>query len=361
MARLCRVSHPPDEATHETVKRDSDTAKRDEVDVKHVLKMISFYVRCITATAILCSTWQVSAQGINFPIRPLKIVVPTSPGSGSDTTARYFGEALATALGQPVVIENKPGANGVIAAMAVKQAPADGYTIFLGTNTHMAVNPHVVKDLPYDGIKDFKPLTGLARGMMIFISSPNSKINNIAELVTAAKSAKQQLNVGTYTAGFHLSAEWFTSASGAKSVNVPYKGAPEVFTALMGDQLDWAVSDLIAAIPQVKAGKLKALAVSGERRHADHPEIPTLKESGYPDYVNYTWTSMYIRSETPQDVSTKLIDAMQKILTTPGAKEFIAKIGSEPMPPGPAEMRKFQVSETERFRQIANSAGIKPQ
>ena len=301
------------------------------------------------------------AQVVDFPTRSIKIVVPTSPGSGSDTTARFFAEALTSSLGQPVVIDNKPGANGVIAAMAVKQAPADGYTIFLGTNTHMAVNPSVVKDLPYDAVKDFKPLTGLARGMMLFVAPTNSKINTVADLVSAAKTSKQQLNVGTYTAGFHLSAEWFASSSGAKSVNVPYKGAPEVFTALMGDQLDWAVSDLIAAMPQVKAGKLKALAVSGDKRHSDYPDIPTIKESGYPDYVNYTWTSMYIRADTPAGVTTRLVDALQKILATPGAKEFIAKIGSEPMPPGPVEMRKFQLSETERFRQVANLAGIKPQ
>ena len=309
--------------------------------------------------SVLLAITGAAAQVANFPSRPIKIVVPTSAGSGSDTTARYFGEQLGVALGQSVVIDNKPGANGIIAAMAVKQAPADGYTIFLGTNTHMAVNPIVVKDLPYDAIKDFKPLTGLARGMMIFVASPNSKISNVTELVAAAKNSKQQLNVGTYTAGFHLSAEWFASVTNTKYVNVPYKGAPEVFLGVMGDQLDWAVSDLIAAIPQVKAGKLKALAVSGEKRHADYPEIPTIKESGYPDYVNYTWTSMYIRSETPEAVTARLVDALQKILATPGAREFTAKIGSDPMPLNPADMRKFQISETERFRRIANAAGIK--
>ena len=314
----------------------------------------------VMATTLAVAATSAIAQVANFPNRALKIVVPTSPGSGSDTTARYFGEQLASALGQPVVIDNKPGANGVLAAMAVKQAPADGYTIFLGTNTHMAVNPIVVKDLPYDAVKDFKPVAGLARGMMIFVASPTSKMNTVGDLVAAARASKQQLNVGTYTAGFHLSAEWFASATNTKFVNVPYKGAPEVFLGVMGDQLDWAVSDLIAAIPQVKAGKLKALAVSGERRHPDHPEIPTVKESGFPEYVNYTWTSMYIRSETPDAVTSRLVDAMQKILATPGAKEFTAKIGSDPMALPPAEMRKFQISETERFRRIADGAGIKP-
>lgn len=129
----------------------------------------------------------------------------------------------------------------------------------------------------------------------------------------------------------------------------------------MGNQLDWAVSDLIAAIPQVKGGKLKALAVSGEKRHPDYPEIPTITESGYPDYVNYTWTSMYIRSDTPDLVTNRLVDAMQKILATQGARDFIAKIGSDPLPLPPVEMRRFQLSETERFRRIADGAGIKPQ
>ena len=301
------------------------------------------------------------AQVAGFPNKPIKIVVPTSAGSGSDTTARYFGEALSNALGQPVLIENKPGANGVIAAMTVKQAPADGYTIFLGTNTHMAVNPSVVKDIPYDGLKDFRPVTGLARGMMVFVAPANSRLGSIQDLVAASKAASQQLNVGSYTAGFQLSAEWFANVAATKSVYVPYRGAPEVFTALMGNQLDWAVSDLIAAMPQVKGGKLKALGVSGDRRHPDYPEIPTIKESGYPDYVNYTWTSMYIRSETPDPVANRLVDAMQKILATPGAREVIAKLGSDPMALGPVEMRRFQISETERFRRIADSAGIKPE
>lgn len=310
---------------------------------------------------LLATTVLAQAQTAAFPSRALKIVVPTSPGSGSDTTARFFGEQLSIALGQPVLIENKPGGNGVIAAMAVKQAAADGYTLFLGTNTHMAVNPSVVKDIPYDGLKDFKPVSGLARGMMIFVTPPNSKIGTVADLVSAARSSREHLNVGTYTAGFHLSAEWFASTAGAKFVNVPYKGAPEVFNALMGNQLDWAVSDLIAAMPQVKGGKLRGVAVSGEARHADYPDIPTIKESGYPEYVNYTWTSLYIRAETPEAVANRLVTAMQKILATPAAREFIAKIGSEPMALAPADMRKFQISETERFRRVAESAGIKPE
>ena len=296
-----------------------------------------------------------------FASRPLKIVVPTSPGSGSDVTARFFGEQLAAALGQPVTVENKPGANGVIAAMAVRQAPADGYTLFLATNTHMAVNPVVVKDLPYDALKDFRFVGGLARGAMMFVVPAGSKIRTPAELVAAARASASKLSVGSYTTGFQLSAEWFASVSGTRHVYVPYKGAPEVFTALMGDQLDWAVTDVISALPQVKAGKLRAIAVSGERRYRETPDVPTLKESGFPEYVNYTWTSLVVRGETPDAVAAKLVETLQQVLATPAAKDFIARIGSEPLALGPAEMRRFQTSEIERFRRIAAGAGMQPQ
>ncbi len=315
----------------------------------------------LLALALALAAFGVQAQDAPYPSRQLKIVVPTSPGSGSDTVARWIGEQLAAALGQPVLIENKAGANGVLAAMAVKQAPADGYTLFLGTNTHMAVNPVVMKDLPYDSVKDFKFVSGIARGMMMFVAPANTKLKNPAELVDAAKTTAQQPSVGSYTAGFQLSAAWFASLTGTQHVYVPYKGAPEVFIALLGDQLDWAVTDLIAAVPQVKAGKLKAIAVSGEKRHPDSPDVPTVKESGWPEYVNYTWTSLVIRAETPEPVSARLVDAVQKILATQGAKDFAAKIGSEPLTLPPTEMRKFQLSETERFRRIAASAKIQPQ
>ena len=326
---------------------------------------IAGHILMEATAALLCAALAMAtpthAQVAAYPNKPIKIVVPTSPGSGSDTTARHFAEALSGALAQPVLIDNKPGANGVVAAMVVKQAAADGYTIFLGTNTHMAVNPILVKDIPYDAVRDFKPLTGLARGMMMIVAAPGAKFGNVSELISAAKASRQQLNVGTYTGGFHLSAEWFGSVAGVKSVNVPYKGAPEVFAALLGDQLDWALSDLIAAIPQVRGGRLKAIAVSGDRRHPDLPEIPTVKESGFPEYVNYVWTSLYLRSETPEGVTAKLVETMQKILATQSAKDFIARIGSDPMALAPPDMRRFQLSEIERFRRIADGAGIKPQ
>ena len=315
-----------------------------------------------TALALAFSWASGAAMAQDFPSRSLRIIVPTSPGSGSDIVGRFMAEQLAGVLGQPVVVENRAGGNGVIAAMAVKQAPADGYTLFLGTNTHLAVNPVVVKDIPYDAAKDFKPISGLTRGMMVVISSAsNNRYQTLGDLVQAGRNSSTQLNVGTYTAGFHLSAQWFASVSKTRHVNVPYRGAPEVFLALMGNQIDWSLSDLIAAMPQVKAGKLRALAVSGESRHPDYPEIPTARELGYPDYVNYTWTTLVVRSETPEAVTQRLVEAVQKIMAQQVFKDFARKIGTDPLNLVMQDMRRFQTSELERFRAVAQSAGIKPE
>lgn len=330
------------------------------------LRFVDYFFKfCLWAAALICVEFTTQnmalAQSNDFPLHAIKMIVPTSAGSGSDTTARYFAEQLAASLGVGVVVENRPGGNGIIAAMAVKQAPADGYTIFLGTNTHLSVNPVIVKDLPYDPFKDFKPLHGLARGMMVFVSNPQSKIVTINDLVSASKAKPHGLNVGTYTAGFHLSAAWFSSEASINFENIPYKGAPETFLGILGDQLDWAVSDLIAAMPQVKAGKLRAIAVTGETRHPDYPDIPTVKESGYPNYVNYSWTSLYVRSQTPEGVTGRLVDAINKIVLTKGTDDFIKSIGSAPLNLSPSEMREFQKQETERYRRIADGAKIAQQ
>ncbi len=324
--------------------------------------MKSWIRHLATWTALTCSALlPVLAQDM-FPSRGLRIVVPTSPGSGSDIVGRFFAEQLTAVLGQSVVVENRAGGNGVIAAMAVKQAPADGHTLFLGTNTHLAVNPVTIKDIPYDAVKDFKPISGLTRGMMVLIASgANNRINTLAELVQAGRDPQKRLNVGSYTAGFHLSAEWFGALTKTHHVNVPYRGAPEVFLALLGNQIDWAVSDLIAAMPQVKGGKLRALAVTGEIRHPDYPEIPTAKELGYPEYVNYTWTTLTVRADTPEAITQRLVEAVQKVLALPVTKEFTRKIGSDPLLLATQDMRRFQISEIERFRAVAASAGIKPQ
>lgn len=299
-------------------------------------------------------------QANDFPNKPVKVIVPYTAGSGSDTSARFFGEKLAAILGQPFVVENRPGASGVISAMAVKTAPADGYTILLASNSPLSVNSVTIKDLPYDPIKDLKPLSGLTRGMNAYVVAPNSKLITLADLVAAAKKERQLLNAGSYSDGYQLALEWLANVMGVKFNYIPYKGGAQVFTDVMGNQLDFGLVDMGGVVPLLKSGRLRALAVSGEERHPDFPNVPTIRESGYPDYVNYAWTSFCVRSETPDDVTAKLADALQKVLATKEARDFVKKMGAELMPYAPDVMRKFQRDEIDRFRHIAEVAGFKP-
>jgi tripartite-type tricarboxylate transporter receptor subunit TctC len=303
------------------------------------------------------------AQVLDYPNRSIKILVPLAAGSGTDSAARYFGQQLATLLGQSVVIENRPGANGMIAGAAVKAAPADGYTVFLGTLSPLGLNELVMKGpFPYNAITDFKPVSGLTRGMGAFVVPGNSPFKTLAELVTAAKQSPRPFNVGTYATSYQLTLDWFNSLSGVKFVGVPYKGAAPIFTDLIGNQLDWAVLNLSGASTLLLSGKLRAVAVTGDTRAPEFPDIPTVKESGYPEYSNYLWTSLYVRTETPEHITNKLSAAMQRVLTSPQAQEYLVSTGGgELMPLGPTQMRKMQLDEVERFREIIKTSGFKPE
>lgn len=311
------------------------------------------------ALSTLSMTSVVLGQSKDYPNRAGKIIVPFTAGSGSDTAARFFGDQLSNSLGQTYVVENRPGGSGTISVMTVKNAPPDGYSILLASNSPMSVNPVVVKDLPYDPTKDLKPLYGLTRGMSGFVVPADSRLKTLADLVTAAKNSPQPMSAGTYSEGYRLALEWFASIAGVKFTNIPYKGGAQLFTDIMGNQLEWGIADMGGIAPLLGSGKIRVLAVSGEMRHANFPDVPTIRESGYPDYVNYTWTSFYVRSETPDAVSNKLTDALQKILTTDAAKEFARKTWTELMPLPPAAMRKFQGEEMDRFRRIAEAGGQK--
>lgn len=318
------------------------------------MKFITFALACL-----LAAHGPAQAQDKPYPTRPVTIYVPFTAGSGSDTSARFFAEQLAKAFNGSFVVENKPGASGIIAVSAVKSAPADGHAILLASNSPISVNPVTIKDLPYDPLRDLKPISGVTRGMNALVVAPNSSIRTLADLV--AKSKQKPAMVGTYSDGYRLALEWLSSQTGAKFQNVPYKGGAPVFTDVMGGHLEAGVVDLGGASELIRTGKLRALAVSGEARHKDFPNVPSIRESGYPDYVNYSWTSFYVRAETPDDITRKLADAMQKALHADSAREFVKKTGGELMPYTAERMREYQNAEIARFRAIADSAGIKPQ
>ncbi len=303
----------------------------------------------------------VLAQPKDFPMRPLKIVVPFTTGSTSDAASRFFAEQLTSELGQQVLVENRTGANGVIAIQALLSAPADGHTLLLGAISLLSINPIAVKNLPYDPVRDLKPISGIARGMNVFVVPADADMRTLADLVARAKTRAQPLNLGSFAPGYFLSAEWFARLAGITFNPVPYKGQAPILTDLVGNQLDLALVDLGGALPLLKSGKVRAVAVTGETRHPEMPDVPTVRESGYPEFVRYSWGGFYVRADTPDALTNRLADAMQNVLARPQSKQFAARQAQELMPYRPAEMLKFQLDELERMRKVADAIGFKPQ
>ncbi|SEB25302.1 Tripartite-type tricarboxylate transporter, receptor component TctC [Variovorax sp. YR216] len=301
------------------------------------------------------------AQGAaTFPNKPIRMIVPFTPGGGSDAAARFFGEKLSAALGQPVLVDNRPGGNsGSIGTTFVKSQPADGYTLLLGSTAPLVTNVVMVKDLPYDAAKDFKPVAGLTKNMTAIVVPPGSPYRTLAELVAASK--KSALNAGTASEGFHLAADWFASSAGFKYTHVPYKGLTQVLTDVAGGYLDWAIVDLAGATPLLQGHRIRALAVTDEARHPFFSRVPTVKESGYPEFVYNTWTSIHVRSDTPDDITGKLAEATMKIVASDAARAYAQKAGTQLLPLGSEEFAKYQREEVERFQKVAESSGIKPE
>ncbi len=303
-----------------------------------------------------------SAQDKEFPTKPFRIFVPFTAGSGSDTSARFFGERLAKQFGQTALVENKPGASGIISVQALLALPADGHTILLASNSPISVNPVSIKNLPYNPMTDLTPLAGLSRNMNVWVVNGNSKINSLKDVVEySKKNPSKPLSLANYSAGYRLAGEWFSNMANIKFNHITYKGGAQIFTDLMGDQLDVGIADLGGAAPLIKSGKLKAIAVSGEKRHPDFPNVPTFVDSGFPEYVNYAWTSFYVKAGTPEAIKKKLIEALVKIRDSKEGADFNHASGADSMPFFGDSMQKFQQDELERFTRIAKMANMQPE
>jgi tripartite-type tricarboxylate transporter receptor subunit TctC len=321
----------------------------------NMLKRNFFFV----AILVIALTGNVFAQDKDFPSKPFRIFVPFTAGSGSDTSARFFGERLAKQFGQTALVENKPGASGIIAVQALLALPADGHAILLASNSPISVNPISIKNLPYNPMTDLAPLAGLSRNMNVWVVNGNSKFNSLKDVVEHSKNnPSKPLSLANYSAGYRLAGEWFTSMTNVKFNHISYKGGAQIFTDLMGDQLDIGIADLGGAAALIKSGKLKALAVSGEKRHPDFPNVPNFIDSGFPEYVNYAWTSFYVKAGTPEVIKKRLIDALVKIRDSKEGADFNKASGADSMPFFGDTMQKFQQDELERFSRIAKAAGI---
>lgn len=318
------------------------------------------FLRLLAAFPLAATAPIALAQAAGYPSRPVRLVSPFAAGSTSDTSARFIAHHLSMALGQPVTVENQPGADGRIGMMTVKNAPADGYTLVAGSWTNLAVNPILIKDLPYDPLKDFKPVAGIGRSMLGIAVSGQSDIKSLQDLIAAAKRKPKGLNFGNFAAGYRLATAWFSDIAGVQFTHVPYRTTSQMNTDLTARQIDVAMDGVTSMAKLAKAGQLRILAVTGDQRHSEFPDVPTLKES-FPEYSIYGWSALMVRSEVPDDITQKLADAVQKILTSKEGQAFAEKVGSELLNRGTGEMRKYQVAQIETLKRVAETAGIKPE
>ena len=302
-----------------------------------------------------------SGQAAAFPNKPIKILVPFNAGSGADSASRVYGEMLGKMFNQQVLVENRPGASGVIAVQATRQAPADGYTILMGSNSPVVVNAITVKNLPYDPFKDLRPLYGIAISPVAFTVKASSPYKTIADVIAAAKKENRPLQLGNYSAGYQLVAAWLGTASGLPVTHIPYKGGAQMLIDVVGGQVDIGVIDFTGTVELMKGGRVRVLAITAAKRDPKFPDIPTMKESGFPDFETGVWSAFFVRAETPNDVVEKLAAAMQTAMTSEAGRAYQATLPSDPLSMGPKELGEFQLREYQRFKRVAELAGIKPE
>ena len=302
------------------------------------------------------------AFGQGYPTRPVKIVVPFTAGSATDILARTFGQKLSEIWGQPVIIENHPGAGGTIGAAIVAKAPPDGYTLLVHSAAQ-AYNPSIYPNLSYDTAKDFAEIVPLAGQPNVLVVAPATGYKTVNDLIAAAKKKPGELNfasAGTGS-GTHINAEKFRLAAGIDVVHIPYKGTPEAITDTMTGRVTYFFSPISAALPNVREGKLVALGVRTAKRSSALPGVPTIAESGLAGFDYNLWVGMFAPAGTPVDIVDKINRDVGRVLQTPEAKERLAALGAEAMPMSPAEFRKFVRDEIDDAAKVIKAAGIKVQ
>jgi len=298
------------------------------------------------------------AQAPAYPAKAITFVVPFAAGSATDQLARALGQSITNDTKQPVVIDNKAGASGMIAAQAVAKAPADGYSVLITTNTTHAANEHLYKKLPYDPVKDFVPVTGLGKGGQVLVVNTSAPYKSVAELLAAARKNPGKLSFGSGSSSSRMAGEMLKQLAGVDILHVPYKSNPLAITDLLGGQIDLMITDTSTGVPQVKAGKLRALGYSTQKRSAQLPDVPTLDEAGVKGYDMGYWFAAYVPANTPAPVVARLNELLAKATKSPAAQAFYDTAGSEAWTTTSEELARFQAAETQKWGKVIKAAGI---
>ncbi len=302
-----------------------------------------------------------AAPAQTYPDKPVHFVVPFAAGSATDQFARALGQAFGEDTKRPVVVENKPGANGFIAAQYVAKAAPDGYTVFITTNTTQAANEHLYRKLPYDPVKDFAPVTALGRGGQILVVNPNLPVHSVKELIELARARPGKVSFGSGSSSSRIAGELFQQMAGVQLLHVPYKSNPLAINDLLGGQIDMMITDTATGLPQVKAQKLRALGVSSRKRSPLAPEVPTIDEAGVKGYEMSFWFAAYVPANTPAPLVDRLHTLLVQATQSAAAQNFYSTTGIEAFTTTPAELAKFQAAESQKWGRVIKAAGIEPE
>ena len=315
---------------------------------------------CVVAILLAGLAFDAFAQG-KYPEKPITFVVPFAAGSATDQLARALGASITTDTKQAVVVDNKAGASGMLAAQAVARAPADGYVVLITTNTTHAANEHLYKKLPYDPVKDFMPVTGLGKGGQVLVVRTDAPYKSVADLLAKAKKEPGKLSFGSGSSSSRVAGEMFKQLSGTDILHVPYKSNPLAVTDLLGGQIDMMITDTATGLPQVKAGKLRALGYSTQKRSTQLPDVPTIDEAGVKGYDMGYWFAAYVPAGTPQPVVARLNELLVVAVKSAPARSFFETSGAEAWTTTPDELARFQTVETQKWGRVIKAAGIEPE
>ena len=315
------------------------------------------------ASLLLLLTIAFAVHAQPYPTRPIRFIVPYTPGGLGDSFARAVGEALAKRVGQPVVIDNRPGASQAIGADLTAKAPADGYTIFMGTQSGLVLNTIAKKSLPYDPVKDFAPVSMLFTSPLYLVVHPSVPAKSVQELIAAARARPGKYTFASIGAGssLHLAGEMFRTRAKVDIVHVPYKGSAPAITDLIGGQVDMMFEGGVSALPHVRSGKLRALATTGKRRTEAMPQLPTMAEAGVPDFDVTVWFGLVAPAKVPRPIIDQLNREVGAILRTPELKEKFATAGIEITPSSPEELAQRIRDDLPYWTKIMRDAGIQPE
>jgi len=312
---------------------------------------------------ILLAVLALAASAVNaqtYPSKPVKLVVPFPAGSATDQIARVLGQQLQEGLGQPFVVENKPGAQGSIAASEVARAAPDGYTLMVGTNTPLAANPSLFKKLSYDPVKDFAPVARLGTISFMIMVRPDFPAKDLKEFLSYSRNNPGKLSAGYGSAGSQVSQAMLRAMGKIEFIDVPYKGLPQAITDVLGGQISFTFADLANALAQIKGGKLRGIAVTSQKRSALAPDVPAIAEE-LPGYELIAWFALVAPANTPAPIVARLHETTVKSLAKPEVKARFEALGTDVGPMNPAELGGFIRSEMDKWAKMAKAAGIQPE